>query len=90
MEEVTRTSREQIDVLVEDRRVAREESDARVQNIEQKIEEVSKKHDRIQELLQQTTQVISTEFNISCVSASDVAKGCVQNTCKDALISMRN
>ena len=58
LEEVTRTSREQIDVLVEDRRVAREESDARVQNVEQKMEDVGKKHDRIQELLQQTTQVI--------------------------------
>jgi len=61
LEEVTRTSREQIDVLVEDRRVAREESDARVQNIEQKMVEVSKKHVRIQELLQQTTQDLLDE-----------------------------
>jgi len=61
LEEVTRTSREQIDVLVEDRRVGREESDARVQNIEVKMAEVSKKHDRIQELLQQTTQDLLDE-----------------------------
>ena len=55
---MTRTSREQIEILVEDRRVAREETDVRVQTVEAKMEEMRKKCDRVQQLLQQTTQVL--------------------------------
>jgi len=61
LEDVTRTSREEIDILVEDRRVAREETEARVKGVEARMEEMTKKHKRIQDMLQQTTQDLLNE-----------------------------